>query len=170
MTVAVRKIGGGDNASCAVRRLLFDLAKIALSLDVAPSDIKKDSRGKPYDEKGRFHFSLSHSKELVAAVVSDLPCGVDVQKIGAVSDSVLKKLGVDAPFPSDERTRTALWALSESYVKMTGEGLSAISRVPHFQSGFEITNEFTNVLSDTDELFQIKETDGHVLAVCIRSA
>lgn len=50
---------------------------------------------------------------------------------------------------------------------MTGEGIAGLSHMPHF-SDFEITNEFTKVSSDSDELFEIKETDGYVLAVCVR--
>ncbi len=170
MTVAVRKIAAGESPYDAVRALLFETVKKELSLEMDERDIVKDERGKPFDKKGRFFFSLSHSGGICAVLVADTPCGVDVQEIKSVSDGVLKKIGVLPPFPESDRERTALWALAESFVKMTGDGISALSKVPRFFKNINIENEFTKVASDSDELFEIKEICGYVLAVCVRTA
>ena len=169
MTVAVRKIATGESPRDAVRALLFETVKNELSLEMDERDIVKDERGKPFDKKGRFFVSLSHSGGVCAILVADTPCGVDVQEIKSVSDGVLKKIGVLPPFPESDRERTALWALAESFVKMTGDGISALSKVPHFKN-INIKNEFTKVASDSDELFEIKEICGYVLAVCVHTA
>ncbi len=170
MTVSVRKIKVGEDPSLAVRALLFDMAKKTLSIDMDESDIAKDEKGKPFDKKGRFFFSLSHSDDLVAALIADCPCGTDVQKITSVSDGVLKKIGVLPPYPLSDKERTALWALAESYIKMTGDGLCGLSKVPRFSPNIKTEDKFTKVSSDSKELFEIKEIDGYVLAVCIRTA
>ncbi len=168
MTVAVKKISAGEDPSKAARELLFKAVKEKLSLNMREQDIVKDESGKPYDKSGRFFFSLSHSGDTVAVLIASSACGIDVQKITSVSDRVLEKIGAAAPFPSDDAIRTALWALAESYVKMTGEGISGISKVPQFAIA-EIKNEFTKVASNSDKLFEIKEIGGYVIAVCIRA-
>lgn len=163
MMLAAERISEGISPSQAARELLVKIARRSLSIELEPSDIVKDARGKPYDKKGRFFFSLSHSGDTVAVLTADAPCGVDVQTITHVSDGALKKLGIVPPFPETDRERTALWALAESYVKMTGEGIAGLSKVP------VLSVENGKVTSDPDCIFEIKETDSYVLATCIRA-
>lgn len=170
MTAYIKKIREGEDPSSAVRKLLFKAAKEKFSLDMDLCDIVKDERGKPFDKNGRFFFSLSHSKSLAAVAISKFPCGTDIQKITHISDGALKKIGLLPPFPESDSERTALWTLAESYVKMTGCGISGKMKLPNFSRKIRIGNKFVKVKSDSDVLFEIKETDGYVIAVCIRTA
>lgn len=45
-----------------------------------PCDIIKDTYGKPYVENNPCHISISHSKNRVAAIISDVAVGIDIQK------------------------------------------------------------------------------------------
>ena len=44
-----------------------------------PIKYKKDEYGKPYLINDTRYISVSHSKNVVAAIISDMPCGIDIQ-------------------------------------------------------------------------------------------
>jgi len=59
----------------AVRYLTHELSGMA-----ARSPILKDSCGKPYLAQQGLHLSISHSGELAAAMLAQLPAGIDIQR------------------------------------------------------------------------------------------
>ncbi|MFB7779505.1 4'-phosphopantetheinyl transferase family protein [Streptomyces bauhiniae] len=121
--------------------------------------------GKPHaPDLPSFHFNVSHSGELVAAVVDDAPVGVDVQHVGTASPDVGRRY-----FHPDERQRVgdgwsfhALWALKESYVKQTGRGLA--TRL----SSFLVTEALDVLIDGTRQPVHLRSyyLENHVLAVC----
>ncbi|MFE2597727.1 4'-phosphopantetheinyl transferase family protein [Streptomyces sp. NPDC059396] len=97
-----------------------------------PVGVERDAFGKPFVAgMPWFHFSLSHSGDLVALAVDVLPVGVDIQRIGAANPDVGKRYfhpeewaSVAERAGADRTYRFhALWALKESYTKHTGQGL-----------------------------------------------
>ncbi len=87
--------------------------------------------GKPHI-KGRddLHFNLSHSGIWVVAAVDTEPVGIDVERISDVDLSISKNY-----FSEDEHNDLmgqrdkisyffTLWTLKESYIKITGKGLT----------------------------------------------
>ena len=78
-------------------------------------------------------FNLSHSGSIALCVVSDMAAGCDVEKIRTADTGVMERF-----FPDNEKNHimslpegaerdalfTRYWTLTESYIKMTGEGLS----------------------------------------------
>lgn len=81
--------------------------------------------GKPYFEGDPCYFSISHSKELCAAAVSDRPVGVDIdyrrkkynERMIARSLSEREKQDFDGDF-------ARLWCRKESIAKLSGEGIT----------------------------------------------
>ena len=59
-----------------------------------PSDfiIQSDENGKPYVQNVSCHISISHSENMVAAVVSDRPVGIDIEKIRPISFSLIQRV------------------------------------------------------------------------------
>ena len=95
--------------------------------------IEADENGKLYlPGVDDFFFSLSHSGEYAACVVSDVPVGVDIQKKRETKANIAKRF-----FRLEESERIAkepqekqadmffrYWTGKESYLKLTGQGLS----------------------------------------------
>ena len=105
--------------------------------------VKIGRHGKPYYEGcPLIQFNISHCKTGAAVAVSDVPVGIDIESMRRVHCRTVSKcctssecsyiFGGDgnwkerAEVLSEEETRRflKLWTLKESYVKMTGEGLS----------------------------------------------
>lgn len=101
-------------------------------------DVEKSS--KPYiicDLSKPLHFSLSHSGNIALAAISDSPIGADVEEIGNFNPDICKRFFTKKERDSimrqcDEESRKEMffriWTLKESYVKMTGKGISGFSQ------------------------------------------
>ena len=114
----------GDERNTAKRLLRYG-AK-SLSLELSPEDLAASEKGKPYDIKGRFHFSISHSDGVAAVLTDSSPCGIDVQKKREFSQKLIDKMCTEEEKAqiTDSASATALWTLKEAYLKKTGEGIS----------------------------------------------
>lgn len=97
------------------------------------SAIKKLSfgpNGKP-EAEGVF-FNLSHSRQWVICSIGDAPVGCDVEEIAPVRDGIAERFFTEKEvqylncFEGAQRQEQffRLWTLKESYMKMTGEGMS----------------------------------------------
>lgn len=88
------------------------------------------SHGKPYHEKLDFNFS--HSGKYVICVTGKEAVGCDIQKVKPVHNRIMKRFFSEeeknyvwgAKESEKEEYFTRIWALKESYLKMTGEGLT----------------------------------------------
>lgn len=115
------KKGAVRHASCSAWYLLWQLlSETGLPL----SEVAFGDRGKPYFPGGKLCFSLSHSRALCAAAVSDLPVGVDIERC---RDSYRAHM-IERSLHASERAAfdgdfTRLWCRKESAAKLTGEGI-----------------------------------------------
>jgi 4'-phosphopantetheinyl transferase len=89
--------------------------------------------GKPYLQDYRdLHFNLSHSGSWVACVLSSAPVGIDVEQIQSGWQEIARNVFAPSemedflamPVAQGEGYFFDVWTLKESYLKMTGEGLS----------------------------------------------
>lgn len=90
--------------------------------------------GKPaFELYPELHFSLSHSGNLVACAIGEIPLGVDVQTIVTARESLINytmsesekaKLQALDDITARNAYFTQLWTLKESYAKATGTGLT----------------------------------------------
>ena len=123
----------------AGRRLL----KTALLRDGISTDFlsKEDSlvfaygtSGKPFlRELPDAHFNISHTKGLVVCAVSQVPVGIDVEKIKPYPKSVLRKMTEKEVLyikqsDSPDEAFMRVWTMKEAMIKLTGEGLQAFSK------------------------------------------
>lgn len=109
------------------------LLKTALQREGIFEEVCFDKRGKPILKSGMLYLSLSHSGKRVMCALSDGEIGCDCQKQVPFSEKILERY-----FTKKERLRleaaedkegefARIWAVKESFVKMTGRGLSKLS-------------------------------------------
>lgn len=94
---------------------------------------EKNPYGKPYI-KGlqRFHFNVSHSGHWVVAITDRQPVGIDIEQILPIDFQLVNhsfsRTEIDDFDQKKEEDKLSyfydLWSLKESYIKMTGRGLS----------------------------------------------
>lgn len=123
----------------------------ACLLDFMCRDLEIDNPIYEYTEKGKpflngweYAFNLSHSGDyaVLAYHQSNEPLGVDIQKVRPMREGMEKRIlheKENVPVENEERLRclNRLWAVKESFVKMTGEGLARDFRTIHvdFENG-----------------------------------
>ena len=78
--------------------------------------------GKPAFLTGENHFSLAHSQGAAAAALWDQPIGLDIEFQRAVRPGLGERIACERELSS--HSVIALWCAKESYLKLTGEGLS----------------------------------------------
>jgi len=120
----------GKNASAAVYLLLRFALREVYDIN-EPVEFEIASKGKPVlKNHPRIHFNLSHSKGVAACVIADFEVGVDVQNIRSVSGKTAKRVltaeeyeaFLTSSYPDEYFCK--IWTIKESYVKMTGQGLT----------------------------------------------
>ena len=128
--------------------------------------------GKP-ECKG-IYFNLSHSLDMVLCAVSKNPVGCDIEKVtnAPIEDSehyFSKKECrhiADASNPTDaDRRFFRLWTMKESYMKMTGEGISL--------SPIRIEIDLDNLAILRDGVLQScvlrnSSIDGYEISICTK--
>lgn len=75
------------------------------------------------------HFSISHCRQAVGCLVSNRPCGLDIESIRKAKDGLVRytmspqevELIFSSPFP--DLTFTRLWTQKEAVLKLLGTGL-----------------------------------------------
>lgn len=103
--------------------------------------------GKPYlVNHPSIHFNLSHSGSLAVCAVADVPVGVDVETIHDHGDAVAQYCFQPAELewldraPDRALAFTRLWVRKESYIKLTGTGLSREPRTLSVLPGEPVEN------------------------------
>lgn len=107
--------------------------------------------GKPaFEQNPELHFNLSHSGNLVACAIGEVPLGVDIQTIVTARESLVnytmsesekEKLYSLNADDAQNAYFTQLWTLKECYAKATGTGLS------HEFPSFEVIDGEVHTLS-----------------------
>lgn len=109
-------------ASCSAWATLY---KLMTENNLPICDIRFGKNGKPFFAQGHVFFSISHSRGVCAAAVSDRPVGVDVE----ICREDYKQSMVEKCLTTSEKRLfdgdfTKLWCRKESVAKMTGEGMN----------------------------------------------
>ena len=115
--------------------------------------------GKPYMiEYPDIHFNISHCPKGCVCAVYKQEIGVDIQDIRPFSWDIARRVCCDNELKmlecADDKIRlfTKIWTMKESYVKMTGEGISNMI--------------FTDTLNLTHHI-EIIEKEDYVIATAI---
>lgn len=94
--------------------------------------VATQAQGKPYlPAYPQVHFNVSHSHDVVMAMVAQVPCGCDVERVGRYDPAVAQRALTPAEFAQVEALPTELraaefvrlWTLKEAFLKALGVGL-----------------------------------------------
>lgn len=128
------KFEAGQRQSVAAYRLLQRALQEEYGI-TEPLELDFSEHGKPYLKAyPDIHFSLSHCRQAVACVVSDSPVGIDIESIRSykpmlaayvLSEADLQEV-MQAERPDVEFIKR--WTQKESFVKLTGQGISNIMK------------------------------------------
>ena len=127
---ALRYVRESDTRQSVAVWLLLREACLRHGLPDVPA-VAFGEHGKPFfPDYPSLHFNLSHCREAAACVFSASPVGIDVEAVMPPDREVMERVlsedelrGVlAAPDPAVEFTR--LWTVKESFLKLTGEGLT----------------------------------------------
>lgn len=148
--------------SVAVEYLLFDMVEEYAGF--RPDSLIYDSKRKPhiFDDNGYdlIHFSLSHSGDYVACIVSDKLCGIDIEKHSEKREyeKIAKRVCTEneLKYVDSQKAFYDIWTLKESMLKATGEGLSLDMRKAEF-----IEDKDSGAITDQNGIsFYISEYEG----------
>lgn len=140
----------------------------------AGKQLSYGANGKPESEG--VYFNLSHSGEWAVCAIGDAQVGCDVEEIASVRNGIAERFFTEnevqylAQFEGERRKEEffRLWTLKESYMKMTGEGMSL--GLKHFE--FDLEGQPVVRRDGKDCGYYIKEYElpGYKVAVCAASA
>lgn len=106
-------------------RLLREV--LAQKYGIQKATVIYDENGKPFlaDTSG-IYISISHSGKAAAVAVADKPCGVDIEEIREVRNSLKQRVCRPDEYEglNSNEDFIKLWTLKEAYMKMDGAGLS----------------------------------------------
>ncbi|MDR1363517.1 MAG: 4'-phosphopantetheinyl transferase superfamily protein [Spirochaetaceae bacterium] len=126
----------------------------------------RDGTGKPYIEGGP-HFSVSHSGDWAVLAVCGKPVGVDIEVCSTFrdTDGIARRAFHPAEYADalrDIKMFYKIWTAKESYIKMTGGGLTGLSnfRVIFTNSEGRIEEAPNAVIRGFDNI------SGYAAAVC----
>lgn len=124
---------------------------------------------KPYlQDHPRVYFNLSHTGTAALCAVGDQEMGADVQALRPVSDRLARKVMTQKEYEqyrssnSPEHFFTQLWTLKESYMKLTGAGLS----LPLQSMEFTIAHEGASLRGSDCQFTQYSGIPGCYAAAC----
>lgn len=95
----------------------------------------KTSQGKPcFIQPEGIYFSLSHSNYFAACVISDQPCGIDIEKIRPFKLSLVERFFTksdigylkEQPFDLRDKRFTEIWTFKEATCKMMDRPLPQV--------------------------------------------
>lgn len=119
------------------RSLLGDVLSRSLlekmtGIDACELDICVDDMGKPYVANvENVYFNVSHSGEWVVCIVSDKPCGIDIETMDKDNLDIAKRFFAKSEYEyisncSEEEINGRfyeIWTAKEAYLKYEGKGL-----------------------------------------------
>lgn len=153
--------------SIGVELLLMHGVKKLLPQVQFPLNIKCKEKGKPEFDDIPLYFSLSHSSDYAACVISDAPVGLDIECGTTYNEKIVERFFLQheqaevLSANNKDRAFAEVWTAKESAVKFLGDGLS------RGLSSISVYDDHVILLPENTALFIKKhETKGFFAAIC----
>jgi len=122
------------------------------------SNLKYETKNKPYFEDAPFYFNISHSSHTIMCAFSDKQVGIDVERLKMVEYSNFHLFFTKSELLHIQSASNPLqtffeyWTLKEAVLKFTGEGISADlfafeiekEKVNYFENSYFYKTELLN--------------------------
>ena len=161
--IKARKNNGSIKESLSALLILAELLRKE-NIDTAALILGRQESGKPYFKNSKIEFSLSHSHEYAAVVISDhSKAGIDIETAEISAEKAAKL--AERFFSNAEKLEfqaypdsfLKLWTKKEAYAKMQGTPLSDL-----------IVNEKKAPNAErANAVFYELSADGHPVTVCL---
>lgn len=126
-----RALTGREKVAFLSARARKALDLSARETGIVLGGLEKDDAGAPLPSNG-YYWSLAHKSDYVTAVAADVPVGIDIEKIKAVSQGLYKKIASDEEWDLSTENRQRLffryWTAKEAVLKVAGTGIGELSR------------------------------------------
>lgn len=112
--------------------------EVGLTIDVQSIEIAKEDKGKPFFVDTPLGFSLTHSENLWMCMISQNPCGLDLQVVKPCNTEGIAKRN----YTPEEQHYVTLWGIDgffdvwvrkEAFCKHTGQGF--FTQMPSMVNG-----------------------------------
>jgi len=146
-----------------------------LNIPYQDKDFYENEFGKPFLRNNNLFFNITHSGRWCAAAFHNSPIGIDIEEMLLPPYEIMQDnfslpeiSYIENALPADKKQAFySIWTLKESYIKMTGKGLSKELK----SISFEITKGeiIPNLPGNTGEKLTLhlsNPDNNHILAVC----
>lgn len=139
-------------------KLLHDGLK-EFGLENYDQKVVLEENGKPYIPGNPVYFSISHSGTKAMVVISDSEVGCDIQIIKSEDTSLATRFFTESEcreiLNSDNESLTfyKMWTLKESFMKLTGKGLSLGLKNIHVDNCKINDNNYASYFADVGEKY-----------------
>jgi len=106
-------------------------------------------QGKPCFENHPLHFSLSHSGRLAAVLLSDSPCGVDIERIRPEAAQKLRDRCLSPREKACDTDFFTFWTRKECLGKFSGEGIGDPTQTDTLSPQYAGLHFFTETVLDS---------------------
>ncbi len=151
----------------------FNLLKLTVydeyGIAITEKDIKQNNFGKPYfNYYPNVFFSISHTDGMCVCIVSEVNCGIDIEKIESFHPKAAKRLFSKAELAyteSDAEKFCRIWTLKESYSKAVGTGLRSSMK----NTEFTVDDNFKILCSDMQYSVTQYKFENYIISVCLET-
>lgn len=120
------------NVSLKAYSLLLTKLQEDFKLDIKNEELILNEFNKPYLKVNKdIYFNISHSKDLIALIISDKECGIDIEYINQdaplnISNKILSDNELNIYNKEDNKILYLfkVWTIKEAYYKALGVGIS----------------------------------------------
>ncbi len=141
---------------------LFQILKQDFNIEVNQNDIIYNEYNKPYIKDNPIYFNISHSKDIIAIIISDCECGIDIEYIDYQKD--VEKLALKIMNNTEikhfnkvinkHKYFYKIWTKKETYFKIKGTGID-----------FKDLTEYIN-LKNIKSYIYINKKDKYYISFC----
>lgn len=128
------------------RTAYFLLLRYRKDNNIPVGSIFFSEHGKPYRKNGIF-FSISHSRNRIAVLISSSECGIDIQEVqnkdfDSRSERVLSHRERLLYLESKDKPSffTSCWVRKEAYLKRIGTGIASLSELKKVDENLTISS------------------------------
>lgn len=157
----------------ALSRRAERLAWRALLRRLSPGvEVEYLGSGKPQLKNSRNHISVSHCRDCVAVALSQIPCGVDIERLDRNFSKVAARYisATEAALSADEHWAAVVWCAKEALYKMAGrEGVDFLRdmQITSASKDSEAWHLTANLFDEEVTLRGVMPDKGHILVFTV---